>query len=71
LPGGGREIGYCTAVLARQRPTNNNKGTVFSVRSAKQQRKIVVLYGPCRNVIIRTSLEFSYLVEWRNELVVK
>jgi hypothetical protein len=33
LLGGNCEIGDCTAAVARQWPTNNNRGMVFSVRS--------------------------------------
>jgi hypothetical protein len=34
---GDREIGDCTAAIARQRPANYNRGDVFSARFAKQQ----------------------------------
>jgi hypothetical protein len=37
LLGGNREIGDFTAAVARQRPANNNRVIVFSVRSTKQQ----------------------------------
>jgi hypothetical protein len=37
LLGGDNEIGDSTAVVARQRPVNSNKGMVFSARSAMQQ----------------------------------
>jgi hypothetical protein len=33
--GGDREIDDCTAAVARQRPSKNNKGMVFFERSAK------------------------------------
>jgi hypothetical protein len=36
LLGADHEIGDCTAAVARQRPANN-RGMVFSVRSAEQQ----------------------------------
>jgi hypothetical protein len=37
LLGGEREIGDCTAAVARKRSANNNRGVVLSARSAKQQ----------------------------------
>jgi hypothetical protein len=37
LLGNDREIGNCTAAVARQWSVNNNRRTVFSARSAKQQ----------------------------------
>jgi hypothetical protein len=36
LLGGDREVGDCTAAVARQRPANSNKGTVFSVRPVQR-----------------------------------
>jgi hypothetical protein len=43
LLGGGREIGYCTAAVARQKSANNSRGTVFSARTAKQQLDTTIM----------------------------
>jgi hypothetical protein len=39
LLGGYREIGNCTAAIAKERPANKNRGMVFSARSSEQQLK--------------------------------
>jgi hypothetical protein len=45
LLGADHEIGDCTAAIARQQPTNNNRGMVFSAPSMFVVRLVATFIG--------------------------